>query len=284
MISVGKNTPLIVGLVVAAIALFGAFRMVRQKEQSLKKQYAEGVKVVATATDVEEGETLRRDHLQEKEIPERFIPATALRGEDAIRSVEGLTVNRKIAAGEMLTWADIRDLEIGGLSARIPASMRAYTLRVNNGVATDLVRPNDHIDIIGTFVLPARRPEGLSAGVEWEGEPRTINSVLLQDVTVLAVGGNMDRTLEGGSGSSLTVALELQESQLLMFARQHGELGVVLRQKDDLHREERADLPTVSFQSFEDRIVTLDERRQSRIIEVQRSGGKSDLMEVQQTD
>ena len=275
--------PFVLALVVAGVALLGVRNHLKQREAQLEEKYAKGVKVVAVKKDMKKGDRIEREHLYPKEIPTRFVPELAVRGEDAVRTVTGMTLNRPVPANDILLWTDVEKPDYGGLAGQIPPNERGYTLRVTQGVDSGLIRPNDHVDILGTFTLPSSRPKGLSASVDWKGEPQTVNVVLLQDVTVLGVGGTTGKQMasSGGGGGGLTVAVTLQEAQLLMFAAQHGELGAVLRRNEDFQNLSREQLPKITFESVVELIGTLDDRRRERLIEVQRgSRGTSELVPV----
>ena len=274
--------PFVVALLVAGVALVGVRNHLKQREAQLQDQYASGIRVVATRVNLSKGDRIERDHLIPKEVPTRFIPDQAIRGEDAVRTIIGMSVNRDIPANDTLLWTDVRRPDIGGLAAQIPQNERAYTLRVSQGTDTGLIRPNDRVDILGSFALPSKRPEGLSRNVEWQGETETVNIVLLQNVTVLGVGSETTRQSGGGAGGGggLTIAVTLPESQLLMFASQHGELGVVLRRQEDIHSMERGNLPRITFDAVVDLIGDLDSRRRQRLIEVQRGSSAAEVVPV----
>ncbi len=98
-----------------------------------------------------------------------------------------------------------------------------------------------------------------------------VNVVLLQNVTVLAVGDIFNGSIksEGGSGD-LTLSLDLAESQLLMFAVQHGELGAVLRRDGAIDYKPRKELPRITFEKIEEIVGDLDGKRNYHNIEVQK--------------
>jgi Flp pilus assembly protein CpaB len=112
----------------------------------------------------------------------------------------------------------------------------------------------------------------------WRQASDLVNVVLLQNVTVLAVGnafnGATASQLEKGGGQ-LTLALTLAESQLLMFAGQTGELGAVLRRQGSTDSVDRSDLPRVTFEAVEKIIGDLDGKRNFHTVEIQKGTGSS---------
>ena len=106
-----------------------------------------------------------------------------------------------------------------------------------------------------------------------------VNVVLLQNVTVLAVGSVLGGTAQSnsGDGGDLTLSLTLPEAQLVMFAAAHGELGAVLRKEGAVDIKRREDLPRVTFESIEKIIGDLDGKRNFRAVEVQKGSSVETL-------
>ena len=124
-----------------------------------------------------------------------------------------------------------------------------------------MVRPNDCVDVLGSFALPAQN------AVE-DAELEMVTLTVLQNVTVLAVGSDTQRTLgdtRGASGySSVTLQVTPREAEILVFAQQmKGKLFLTLRNKSDVYFEN--DLPRVDFTQIEAELKTLNEYRQKEI-------------------
>jgi hypothetical protein len=82
----------------------------------------------------------------------------------------------------------------------------------------------------------------------------------------LAGGGRV----EAITGTDLTLALTLEEAQLLMFASQQGELGALLRRDGSIDVKSRGKLPRITFETIEKIVGDLDDKRSTRIIEGQK--------------
>jgi Flp pilus assembly protein CpaB len=107
------------------------------------------------------------------------------------------------------------------------------------------------------------------------------NVVLLQNITVLAVGEMLGGTVRSDSagGLDLTLALHLREAQLLMFAAQQGEIGAVLRREGTTDVLATSDLPRVTFENINQIIGDLYNQRNFRQVEIQK-GSSTEVVPV----
>jgi pilus assembly protein CpaB len=173
--------------------------------------------VLVALRDVEAGEKLSRSDVGVRAIPSSYVHPDAVPGDDAERAL-GRPVASELRAGQPILW---RDLRTGPpppkpLAERVPRGQRALTLPVD--VSSSLggaLRAGDRVDLLGTFTR---------AG---EGDRTTVT--LLQDVAVLDAGASA----EGGGIDHLTVALDLEEAELVTFALLRGQIQVVLRHARD---------------------------------------------------
>ena len=121
-----------------------------------------------------------------------------------------------------------------------------------------MVKPNDHVDVIGTFDFPG---DGGS-----ERKTELVTCTILQNVLVLAVGRETakSRTASAGlSGAYSTVTLEVtpREAEMLAFAEQiRGRLVLTLRNRNDTSTE--SELPNVDFRKIRGEMEELNKKRQ----------------------
>lgn len=176
-----------------------------------------------------------------------------------IESVEGREVVMTIEKGETVKWIHLKTAGAGkgqGLAGIIHEGMRAISISVDaTSSVTGLIRPNDHVDIIGTFRFP-----------EMKGDRSldTITMTILQNVIVLATGTRMSETesaLPYGSDSQRsakkgynTVSLSLtpKEVEMIIFASQKGRLHLSLRNYEETKVE--GNLQSVNFKFLEENI------------------------------
>ena len=194
------------------------------------------------------------------------VPKMGLNGQAAEKDDFKDVLGRKLAVtrkkGEVLFWSDIEggDPASRGLSSEIRRQMRAISINVNTSSSVSgMVKPNDHVDVIGTFNFPDDK------GKVHRGD--LVTSTILQNVLVLATGRVTSKSRTGQSlGMSqgyATVTLEVtpREAEMLAFAEQiKGRLVLTLRNRNDTSFEK--ELPEVDFNKIREEIEALNAKRQ----------------------
>jgi Flp pilus assembly protein CpaB len=288
-----NKAPVITAIVLGILALLAVRAYVNRVQQDAEAKL-KGKKIVAAAVDIKEGTELTLSQVIPKEVPEQFIPPQAVKGSDELKQILGRKVRFAIKTGQMILWTDLESDKHGGLATVIAADERAFTINISKGTKNGLLQPNDHVDIICSFAVPkstaqaamaqAGRPQ--TSAATWREVPSMVNVVLLQNVTVIAIGeafggGPASAFGRGAGGDSVTVSVTLPEAQLLMFAEQQGELGVALRREGNLDTLPRDKLPRVTFDEMEKLMGDLDQQRKHRIVQIMK--GKT-VEEVQVGD
>ncbi len=208
--------------------------------------------------------------IQKADLYERTVPAAGLRGQALTRANVADIVGRKLVNGrrakEILFWSDIEGGNPlgGGLAADIRRKMRAVSINVSGAAAVSgMVKPNDHVDVIGTFSFPKTAPDGKTIIQE------LVTCTILQNVLVLATGKETAKSapvLSFGGASYSTVTLEVtpREAEMLVFAEQiKGRLSLTLRNRNDTSYEK--ELPQVDFAKIRSEIEALNSKRQLEI-------------------
>ena len=138
--------------------------------------------------------------------------------------------------------------------------MRAVSINCAGAASVSgMVRPKDHVDVIGTFDLSDPGSGGSRAKA-------LVTSTILQNVLVLATGRQTAkmRTQETSAGY-VTVTLEVtpREAEMLAFTEQiKGRLVLTLRNRNDTHYEK--ELPKVDFDKIMSEIEELNLKRQQQ--------------------
>lgn len=207
--------------------------------------------------------------IQKSDLGLKKVPATGLRGQALTEENLSDVVGRRIlighGVGEIVFWADLEggDPRDGGLSADVKKGKRAISINCS-GAATvsGMVKPNDHVDVIGSFSFPG------AGGRREQGEVTTLT--ILQNVLVLATGKETAkaqiRQTFGTSGSqngysTVTLLVTPREAEMLVFTEQmRGSLVLTLRNRSDTSYEK--DLPEVNYEKIKGEIRDLNAKRQ----------------------
>ncbi|MEM9189032.1 MAG: Flp pilus assembly protein CpaB [Myxococcota bacterium] len=184
------------------------------------------VEVLVATRDVPLGAALSEDMLGTLELPARYAQDRNIGRTDAQR-ILGVRVRSAIRANEMVLWTDLATTteESRDLSALVREGMRAVT--VGASVASTfggLLRPGDRVDVLLTMDESPRGPATLP---------------VLQNALVLAVGADTGRVRVGASETDerihqVTLALTMEQAQLITFGGSRGQLSLTLRNPDDV--------------------------------------------------
>lgn len=206
--------------------------------------------------------------LTTKDIGVLTVPAAGLRGQALTADDSANALGRKILLGhrkgDILFWSDLEggDPTSKGLSADIKRQMRAVSINCSGAASVSgMVKPNDHVDVIGTFAFP--QPNGRV------NKGDIVTCTILQNVLVLATGKETakSRVTEAFTPQGFaTVTLEVtpREAEMLAFAEQmKGRLVLTLRNRNDTSYEK--ELPKVDFDKIKDEIEDLNQKRQQKM-------------------
>ncbi len=259
---------LILSVVAGLIAAFLTGSYISAQKQALAREKAafeqrnRSVDVVVLSKSLPAGTTLTMADLGVLAFPERALREQAIRpdGNTALR-----LVGRKLAVGvsgrQPLLWSDIEGGApgVGGLSSMLPPKMRAISISVSAAASvSQMVRPTDHVDVLGTFSLPSKTVEGAT---------ELVTMTVLQDVLVLATGKETANTYKGGNINYSLVTLQVSphEAEVLTFAEQmRGRLTLSLRNPEDLHYEKN--LQQINFDQIRTSLEELNTRRQKEFL------------------
>lgn len=193
---------------------------------------------VLTRNRIKAGEALTRANIQDKRLPEKFAPRSAITMEQIEEYLgQEIAVDVEQQDYVLASYFSERRFVGNSLSEQIPQTenFRAVSLPVDetNSLSRSIIA-GDHVDIVFTFSVPRI--------------PQKISVVLLQDVEVIVTGSySIVEHERGGAGkekrySSLTLLLRMEDAVRLNYARQMGGVSVLLRNKKDGARVEPAPL------------------------------------------
>lgn len=234
---------------------------VERQKKALLSRYGK-MSALCFKKDVPGGTALTRGDLGEIEVPELGMRGQALTKEN-LSDILGRKTLLGHRRGDVLFWADIEggDQRASGLSTDIKKQMRAISVSVNGPASVSgMVRPNDHVDVIGSFNFP--QPDGTLK----KGD--IVTCTILQNVLVLATGRDTAKSRgdsSGGQGYAMvTLEVTPREAEMLAFTEQmKGRLVLTLRNRNDTSYEK--ELPEVDFDKIKGEIEQLNAQRQLKL-------------------
>ncbi len=246
----------------------------RELEAEWKKLSAaqQTVSIMVARRNIPRGTALVSDDLTVASKYPSEIISDAMDPYDAYLALGKKTL-RGLTQGDQLTWSNIEGGQTGalGLAPVIKHGMRAISISVGGAAAVSgMVRPNDRIDVLGTFSFPAEKTPG---------EMETVTLTVLQDVLVLATGQTLardrpDSRRRDSSYSAVTLEVSPREAELLVFAQQaHGRLSLSLRNPEDVNYE--TTMPVVNFDHLHNQLDEYNRHRQRELLKkTHRPGGR----------
>jgi pilus assembly protein CpaB len=251
------KTPLFIALALGLLAGAFAYIGIRKKEADVRRGW-NLVPVIVAASEIPEGATVTFDMISQRSVPEQFVTSSVVRPDSA-----SYVVNQKVLvalqAGDPLLWSQFETTKAAErLSSKVQKKGRAITIEAGRTSAVGgWVRPNDHIDIIGTFRDPATNE---STAV-----------TLLQNVIVLATGkitGTTNVNLIPESQreySNVSLLVLPEEAEILVLAEEQGSLTLSLRNEDDVDVMEDRGRATIHTLLSGERTRALEEKRREII-------------------
>ncbi|HLK99283.1 MAG TPA: Flp pilus assembly protein CpaB [Myxococcaceae bacterium] len=251
------KTPLIVALVLGLLAGVVAYSAIKKKESDVRRGW-NLVPVVVAAQDIPEGTIVTFDMISQRSVPEQFVTSSVVKPDSAT-----YVVNQKVLvplqAGDPLLWSQFETTKAAErLSTKVQKKGRAITIDAKQTTAVGgWVRPNDHVDLIGTF-----------------RDPQTDENVavtLLQNVIVLATGkitGTTNVNLIPESQreyNNVSLLVIPEEAEILVLASELGNLTLSLRNEDDVDIIEERGRATISTLLSGERTRVLEAKRREII-------------------
>ncbi len=251
------KVPLVVAAILGLMAWFVSYSSIKRREAEVRKGW-NLVPVIVANQDISEGTAITTEMISQRSIPEQFVTASVVKPDSA-----NYVINQKVLvplqSGDPLLWSQFETTKAAErLSTKIQKQARAITIDARASTAVGgWVRPNDHIDLIGTFKDPKT------------GEQVAVT--LMQNVIVLATGKitgttNVNLVPEGEREySNVSLMVLPDEAEILVLARELGNLTISLRNEEDLSMMEDRGRATIDSLLSGERTKALQKIRFSTI-------------------
>ena len=219
------------------LAFIFTYQQIKQERSKIMNS-AVRVRLIKMKTDVAEGDKLMESDIEMYDAMRFAGSANTLEIPwDRRNDIIGSPLRSMVRKGDILTWRDFKQVftkERTGLPAQTRSGWRAVSIPVSSVTSVSgLIRPNNFVDVIGTFHFPdARGDSSLD----------TVTMTILQRVKVLATGndigyaaqnGSQNASTAGRSYSTVTLELTPKEVEMIIFAQQKGSLTLSLRSYED---------------------------------------------------
>lgn len=228
----GKN-PLLIALALGLCAGVVAWLSIKGKERKIKDKW-QTVNVLCAKVDIPEGTELDQEMIAVREMPTQFVTESFIKVEEDGSLKQDSPVGQRVMvplkAGDPILISHFESAREAEFSTMINPKGRAVTIDVQEKTAVGMwVRPNDHVDIIGSF----RDPE--------TSQLKTIT--LLQNVVVLATGRITANTTfvpeDEKKFQSVTLLVLPEEAEILTLGQELGTITLLLRNPDDLDYQDK---------------------------------------------
>ena len=258
----------------AAIGLLAAFlahawlSAKNREVEAMKAEIRAGqrmVKVFVAARPLPADTVVTHDDIATLSYPERLVTRDNVGADDGLLVV-GRRLLRPVDLRGPILWSYVE----GGrgsersLAESVQRDMRAVSIPVSGPAAVSgLVRPGDHVDVLGSSALPA----DAAAAAGPQAETEMVTMTILQNVAVLATGTETARGRSQRPGSTgygaVTLLATPREAEILVFAQQmKGRLFLTLRNPGDTGFEK--ELPQIDFRKIREELEGLNAERQKK--------------------
>ncbi len=220
------KTPLVIALGLALAAGLVSWVAIKARESEVRKGW-DTIPVVVAKQDIPEGTVVTDEMIAQRPIPSMFVTSSVVRPE-GVNYVRDQKVLVPLQKGDPLLWTQFETTKASErLSTKVQKKARAVTIEANkNASVGGWVRPNDHVDVIGTFRDTETNEQ--------------VAVTLMQNVIVLATGKitgttNVNLIPETERDyQNVTLLLLPEEAEIMTLAAELGELTLSLRNEEDV--------------------------------------------------
>lgn len=221
----GKNIVMFVlSLAIGGVAVFFAKSHIEGQIAQYTAQFDKTepmAKVVVPVRKLFRGETITKELLVVRPIPEQYADTNSVTGGDFELAL-GQRVDFDVDEGRPLLWAHLEGGKTPTFSGKVPEGLRAMTVRVDEiNSISGFLQPEDRVDLLMSH----------GSGANQEIFP------LIERLEIIATGVQTLVDKNGVSStrnfSTITVQVSPEQAQRITLAQQVGKITAVLRNPGD---------------------------------------------------
>jgi len=206
-----------VAVLLAMLASVGAYKFLSGQSRVAEQARLQTVGIVVAVVDIPLGSTINANQVTVSAWPKDNYPKDAIADP---KIVVGRVALRDFFRGEPVIESKLVPLNksTGLLSLKVPAGMRAFSIKVNEVVG------------VGGFIVPDSRVDVVVTTTPSQNSPEKIAKIVLEDIRVLAAGQVIEqKENKPVTVNTVTLALLPEEAEKLALAGNDGVIQLVMR-------------------------------------------------------
>jgi pilus assembly protein CpaB len=210
-----------IALLLAALASVGAYKFLSGQSRVAEQARLQTVGIVVAQVDIPLGSTINPNQVAVSPWPKESYPKDAIADP---KVVAGRVALRDFFRGEPVVESKLVPLgkSTGLLSLKVPAGMRAFSIKVNEVVG------------VGGFIVPDSRVDVVVTTTPSPQSQEKVTKIFLEDIRVLAAGQVIEqKENKPVTVNTVTLALLPEEAEKLALAGNDGIIQLVMRNFTD---------------------------------------------------
>jgi pilus assembly protein CpaB len=210
-----------IALLLAVLAGVGAYKFLSGQSRVAEQARLQTVGIVVALVDIPLGSTINPNQVAVSPWPKESYPKDAIADP---KVVAGRVALRDFLRGEPVVESKLVPLgkSTGLLSLKVPAGMRAFSIKVNEVVG------------VGGFIVPDSRVDVVVTTTPSPQSQEKVSKIVLEDIRVLAAGQVIEqKENKPVTVNTVTLALLPEEAEKLALAGNDGIIQLVMRNFTD---------------------------------------------------
>ena len=211
-----------IALLLAVLASVGAYKFLSGQSRVAEQARLQTVGIVVALVDIPIGSTINPNQVTISAWPKDSYPKDALADP---KTAVGRVALRDFFRGEPVVESKLVPLgkSTGLLSLKVPAGMRAFSVKVNEVVG------------VGGFIVPESRVDVVvTTSPSGKAQQEKVSKIILEDARVLAAGQVIEqKDNKPVTVNTVTLALLPDEAEKLALASNDGIIQLVMRNFTD---------------------------------------------------